>query len=149
MTYYAVFEEIEKTYTVTWKNGDTELEQDENVAYNTQPSYDSATPTKEGNAQYTYKFVGWSEDADATTGITADKLPGVKKNVIYYAIFEATPQTYTVIFNANGGAWSDSSEIKTTPNLNANAKITLPDSDPGSDGKKFQGWGYYPNGRST
>ena len=149
VTYYAVFEEIEKTYTVTWKNGDTELEQDENVAYNTQPSYDSATPTKEGNAQYTYKFVGWSEDADATTGITADKLPGVKKNVIYYAIFEATPQTYTVIFNANGGAWSDSSEIKTTPNLNANAKITLPDSDPGSDGKKFQGWGYYPNGRST
>ena len=142
----AVAQWTAKTYTVTWKNGDTELEQDENVAYNTQPSYDSATPTKEGNAQYTYKFVGWSEDADATTGITADKLPGVKKNVIYYAIFEATPQTYTVIFNANGGAWSDSSEIKTTPNLNANAKITLPDSDPGSDGKKFQGWGYYPNG---
>ena len=142
----AVAQWTAKTYTVTWKNGDTELEQDENVAYNTQPSYDSATPTKEGNAQYTYKFAGWSEDADATTGVTADKLPGVKKNVIYYAIFEATPQTYTVIFNANGGAWSDSSEIKTTPNLNANAKITLPDSDPGSDGKEFQGWGYYPNG---
>ena len=53
---------------------------------------------------------------------------------------------YTVIFNANGGAWSDGSDTKTTPNLNANAKITLPDSNPGSDGKKFQGWGYYPNG---
>ena len=45
-----------------------------------------------------------------------------------------------MIFNANGGAWSDGSDTKTTPNLNANAKITLPDSNPGSDGKKFQGW---------
>ena len=134
------------TYTVTWMNGDTQLEKDENVAYNDQPSYDNATPTKEGNAQYTYKFVGWSEDADATTGITADKLPGVKKNVIYYAIFEATAQTYTVIFNANGGAWSDGDTTKTTSNLNADAKIELPNNNPEKDGKKFQGWGYYPNG---
>ena len=99
MTYYAVFEKVTKTYTVTWMNGDTLLEKDENVAYNDQPSYDNATPTKEGNAQYTYKFVGWSEDADATTGVTADKLLRVTKNVTYYAVFTKTAKTYTVNIN--------------------------------------------------
>ena len=69
-----------------------------------------------------------------------------KTQTVTTTVTEAKPQTYTVIFNANGGAWSDGSDTKTTPNLNANAKITLPDSNPGSDGKKFQGWGYYPNG---
>ena len=53
---------------------------------------------------------------------------------------------YTVIFNANGGAWSDGSDTKTTSNLNADAKIKLPNNNPEKYGKKFQGWGYYPNG---
>ena len=53
---------------------------------------------------------------------------------------------YTVIFNANGGAWSDGSDTKTTSNLNADAKIELPNNNPEKYGKKFQGWGYYPNG---
>ena len=69
-----------------------------------------------------------------------------KTQTVTTTVTEAKPQTYTVIFNANGGAWSDGSDTKTTFNLNANAKITLPDSNPGSDGKKFQGWGYYPKG---
>ena len=95
----AVAQWTANTYTVTWKNGDTQLEKDENVPFNTQPSYDSATPTKEGNAQYTYKFAGWSEDADATTGVTADKLLRVTKNVTYYAVFTKTAKTYTVNIN--------------------------------------------------
>ena len=106
-----------KTYTVTWKNGSTLLEKDEDVAHNTQPSYRGATPTKEGNDQYNYKFIGWSEDADATTGVAVEELSAVTKDVTYYAVFEKVAKTYTVIFDANGGAWA---ENVTIPDYNIN-----------------------------
>ena len=106
-----------KTYTVTWKNGSTLLEKDKDVAHNTQPSYRGATPTKEGNDQYNYKFIGWSEDADATTGVAVEELSAVTKDVTYYAVFGKVAKTYTVIFDANGGAWA---ENVTIPDYNIN-----------------------------
>ena len=117
VTYYAVFEKVAKTYTVTWMNGNDQLEQDKDVAHNTQPSYRGATPTKEGNDQYNYKFIGWSEDADATTGVAVEELSAVTKDVTYYAVFEKVAKTYTVIFDANGGAWA---ENVTIPDYNIN-----------------------------
>ena len=94
------------TYTVTWMNGDIQLEKDENVPHGTKPQYNNnETPTKAADSEYTYQFVGWSANPNATTGTEDNALPPVTSNVIYYAIFTATPQTYTVIFDANGGAW--------------------------------------------
>ncbi|MBQ2211698.1 MAG: hypothetical protein II410_02285, partial [Ruminococcus sp.] len=66
-------------YTVTWKNEDgTVLETDENVPYNSTPSYDGATPVKDSDDTNHYTFTGWDPEIVPVTG----------------------PATYTAVFTA-------------------------------------------------
>ncbi len=95
----AVAQWTANTYTVIWKNGEATLETDTGVAYNSDPSYDSAAPTKEEDDRYTYEFAGWSADKNAESGSQASKLPKVTENVTYYAVFTKTAKTYTVNIN--------------------------------------------------
>jgi uncharacterized repeat protein (TIGR02543 family) len=84
--YTAVFTDTINTYTVTWKNWDgTVLETDENVEYGTTPEYNGETPTKTGDAQYSYTFKGWSPETDTVTG-----------DITYTAVFEQTVNQYTI-----------------------------------------------------
>ena len=58
------------THTITWKNGDSVLETDENVEYGATPEYNGAEPTKE-DEDYIYSFEGWTpEIADVTSDAT-------------------------------------------------------------------------------
>ena len=93
------------SYTVTWKSQDgiTTLETDNNVEYNTQPSFDQADPTKADDAQYTYTFVGWATEANKETGTLEADLPPVTDDVTYYAAFSKTPRTYTVTWMPQDG----------------------------------------------
>ena len=90
-------------YTVTWKNGDTTLETDENVLQGAAPTFDGTTPTKDSTAQYTYTFVGWSTTKDSETGTAMADLPKVSADVTYYAAFSKAPRTYKIGFYEEGG----------------------------------------------
>ncbi len=83
-TYNALFDTITNKYTVTWKNGDTVLQNDK-VAYGEKPTYIGDTPTKAATAQYTYVFKGWSP---AVSNVTGD--------ATYTAVFDAVVNEYTV-----------------------------------------------------
>ena len=93
------------SHTVTWKSqdGNTTLETDNNVEYNTQPSFDRADPTKADDAQYTYTFVGWATEANKETGTLEEDLPPVTDDVTYYAAFSKTARTYTVTWMPQDG----------------------------------------------
>lgn len=76
----------EKTYTVTWTDYDgTVLETDTNVKKGDMPHYDSALPTREATAQYTYSFNAWSP-----------ALTPVERDVTYMATYSANVNEYTI-----------------------------------------------------
>ncbi|MBO5286689.1 MAG: InlB B-repeat-containing protein [Clostridia bacterium] len=92
VTYEAQFASAPNSYTIVWKNGDAELEIDEDVAYGSTPSYDGATPTKTTTAQYTYTFSGWTPQISSVT-----------ESVTYQAQFTETLRSYTVTFYSEDG----------------------------------------------
>ncbi len=58
------------THTITWKNGDSVLETDENVEYGATPEYNGAVPTKAEDYNYTYSFSGWNPAVTTVKGDT-------------------------------------------------------------------------------
>lgn len=126
------------SHTVTWKSQDgiTTLETDNNVEYNTQPSFDQADPTKADDAQYTYTFVGWATEANKETGTLEADLPAVTADVTYYAAFSKTPRTYTVTFKdgANGEVFVDETQqVEYGKNIPSHDNPVRP-------GYNFTGW---------
>ena len=92
------------SYTVTWKSQDgSTLETDNDVEYNTKPTFNSDAPTKADDAQYTYTFVGWATEANRENGTPEANLPAVTDDVTYYAAFSKTPRTYTVTWMPQDG----------------------------------------------
>ena len=75
-----------KTFTVTWINYDgTVLEVDKDVAQGTVPSFDSETPTREPDAQYTYTFRRWGPE-----------IGPVDRDITYTATYSSVVNEYSV-----------------------------------------------------
>lgn len=92
--YTALFTSSDNTYTVLWQNDDGSLlETDNGVKYGETPVYDGSTPEKADDAQYTYKFAGWSPEVSAVTG-----------DVTYVAVFTSAVRTYTVSWENDDGS---------------------------------------------
>ena len=92
VTYSAVFAPVTQKYTVTWMNGDTILETDNNIEYGAIPTYDGEEPHRDTDTQYIYIFNGWSPTISEVVG-----------NVTYEAQFESVPNSFTIIWK-NGDA---------------------------------------------
>ena len=86
-SYYAQYEATLNQYEVTFLNWDGSVLQSTMVNYGEMPSYTSAAPTRESDAQYTYTFTGWSPGLSMVTGHQS-----------YYAQYEATLNQYEITF---------------------------------------------------
>lgn len=82
-----------KTFTIVWKNYDNSvLRTDKNIEYGAVPTYGEKLPSKIGNSQYSYEFIGWSP-----------KITEVTENMEYIAQYSEKINTYQVIWkNYNG-----------------------------------------------
>ena len=99
-TYKATYDAAVNNYLVTFVNYDgTELQSGE-LAYGETPVYSGATPVKEGNAQYSYTFAGWSPEISTVTG-----------KATYTATFTESVNEYTIKFVNEDGTVLQSSEV--------------------------------------
>lgn len=78
-------------YVITWKNGETTLEIDENVIKGAIPEYNGSIPEKEGTDRVSYIFVGWDSE-----------IGPANSNKIYNAVFEEVENTFTVTWISEG-----------------------------------------------
>ncbi len=99
-TFYYATKDAVKNYTITWViDGKVETER---YAYGATPTH--ASPTKAGNAQYTYTFTGWTPEIKAVTG-----------NATYTAQFNASPNRYTVTWIIDGKVETETYAYGATP----------------------------------
>ena len=127
--YTATYTETLRNYTITWKNGETTLETDNNVPYGETPSYDGATPTKTATAQYTYTFHGWSPEVTSVTG-----------DATYIATFTETLRTYTITWKNDDGTTLETDEnvpYGTTPSYDGEEPTKTATAQHSYD---FNGW---------
>ncbi len=94
-----------RMYTVKWVNGETTLETDRDVKHFTNPTFDqSQLPTKDGDAQYTYTFKGWTIEGGGETVYTAEDLKTyeITGDTTFIAYFEETVNQYKVTWENEG-----------------------------------------------
>lgn len=113
VTYYALFTEIERQYTVSWViDGVTTTTR---VTKNTAPEHDDAA--KEATAQYTFTFKGWATSAGSEETVTLSEQI-ITQDTTYYAVFTQTINEYTIKFVVDGEETESTMEYGTKPSYN-------------------------------
>ncbi len=103
--YEAQFSETEimtPTYTITWKNDDGTILQEEEVEKNKMPVYSQNTPLKPATDTHEYTFIGWFPEV---VPANADQ--------VYTALFSETEiPTYTITWKNDDGTVLKIDEVK-------------------------------------
>ncbi len=114
-------------FTIRFENEDGTLLESKEVVSGTVPTYDSETPTKDGNEQYTYSFKGWDKAIEPATA-----------DATYTATYNTVVNTYLITF-MNGETVLQSGQVAygTEPTYNGET--------PTKDGNEqytysFKGW---------
>lgn len=130
VTYVAVFDQTERKYTVTWKNGETTLGT-EPVAYGKMPIR-TFTPEKPSTPEFDYKFLGWKVK-DGNDELVNPKERKVTGNVTYVAVFTPVAREYTVTYYINGTEYGTAKKYAVGD--------TVPvEPTPTWTGRTFSGW---------
>ena len=129
ISYMATFTEQLNKYVITWNNEDgTTLATSEDVPYGTLPEYTGEEPTKEGDAQYSYKFSSWSPAVVTVTG-----------NATYVATYTQVLNTYTIRFLNWDGTVHET--VENVPYGTTPAYATAPEkADTAQYSYDFAGW---------
>lgn len=81
-----------------------------------------------------YSFLGWATTSSGVPSYQPGQFYYNDSNLTLYAIWEAN--TYTVVYNANGGSGAPASQTKTY-----GVSLTLSSTVPTRSGYQFRGWG--------
>ncbi len=118
--YTAHFDKILNYYTITFKNYDGTVLQDDDFGYGSTPAYNGETPEKASTAQYTFFFAGWTPEIDTVTG-----------EAVYTAKYTSVVNKYHVIFKDYDGTVLQDTELEygSMPRFNGTAPAREPDDD--------------------
>ena len=109
MEYTASYTSEVRKYTITWVNEDgTVLEIDENVPYGTIPSYNSATPTKDGIRGVDYIFDGWDTGVEFVKADKTYTATFKEKGYFSFAPIEYETKNGYTLDDINGAPWINS-----------------------------------------
>ncbi|MBQ5553078.1 MAG: InlB B-repeat-containing protein, partial [Erysipelotrichaceae bacterium] len=98
--YTAVYDSTVKKYTITFKNGETVLQQSQEK-YGTTPVYEGPTPSKPATETTVYTFKGWDPE-----------IVSVKTDAVYNAEFSEKAKTYTIRFVNDDGEVLETMEVE-------------------------------------
>ena len=98
-TYTATFQEVLRSYSITFKNGDGSNLEVKDVAYGQVPAT-ALTPTKESTVDKDFTFDHWDPEITAVTG-----------EAIYTPVFRESARAYTITFQYDDGTVIESVDV--------------------------------------
>ncbi len=136
------------TFAATWEANTYTITFDEaggNTVTDIKAPYEAliATPADHPPTRTGYTFAGWVDGEGEACEIPATMPLGGKKLT---AVWE--PAQYTVVWNANGGAWADGETSRQTA-CTYEANIAAPDEDPTREHYDFSGWNGFTPGSTV
>lgn len=110
-TYTARFDQTVNKYRVHFLNENGEELWFDDFEYGTVPVYGGDAFDKPDTDQYSYSFLGWSDETEVYTGA----LPAVHGEVSYTAVFTETLRSYTITWIIDGNEETEEYPYGKTP----------------------------------